>query len=370
MKAQPLLVLLLVLRCSTVAGFLPVLSGTSIFRPIQQQLAPPQRRLGRSVLALVDGKSAGDSGSDSSGSSSSRAERVDEILSAFSGAEGLASPQDTVDAATAEEDGGPLGDRLAREWTLLQSGEGEIYEFVREFLPTFAFFLAIRIAIVEPRYIPSLSMFPTFEINDQLAVEKVSKWTRPPNRGEVVVFDPPPLFWELSAREPDGEAVIKRVVGVAGDTVEVKGGQFYLNGVLQQEPYTAELAQYTLAPLTVPAGTVFVLGDNRNHSFDSHYWGFLPTQNIIAMQRSGIGRPTASAQCRSPEHKRTEYSCLHHPSPHATRDVVVHSVTTSTNAPALPRRGVVVCPAEAPHVETSTLMRDWEWGDASSVRFE
>ena len=52
----------------------------------------------------------------------------------------------------------------------------ETYEFIAEFVPTFAFFLAIRLLIVEPRYIPSLSMFPSFEINDQLAVEKVSKW--------------------------------------------------------------------------------------------------------------------------------------------------------------------------------------------------
>ena len=48
-----------------------------------------------------------------------------------------------------------------------------------------------------------------------------------------------------------------------------------------QEPYTNEVAEYELPALTVPVGSVFVLGDNRNHSFDSHYWGFLPTKNII-----------------------------------------------------------------------------------------
>ena len=100
-------------------------------------------------------------------------------------------------------------------------------------------------------------------------------------RRDVVVFDPPPLFWDLTQRKPDGEAVIKRVVGVAGDTVAVKDGRLYLNGQLQDEPSTHELAEYPLDPLTVPAGTVFVLGDNRNHSFDSHYWGFLPIKNIL-----------------------------------------------------------------------------------------
>jgi len=174
------------------------------------------------------------------------------------------------------------GGGLKAEWARLQNGEGETYEFIKEFVPTFAFFLAIRIAIVEPRYIPSLSMYPTFEINDQLAVEKVSKWTRPPLPKEVVVFDPPPNFWELTGRRPDGEAVIKRVVAVAGEEVEVRaGGQVYVNGELQVEPYVTDRAEYIFPPVRVPEGCVFVLGDNRNHSFDSHYWGFLPVKNII-----------------------------------------------------------------------------------------
>jgi signal peptidase I len=125
-------------------------------------------------------------------------------------------------------------------------------------------------------------MYPTFDVNDQLAVEKVSKWLHPPARRDVVVFDPPPLFWDLTSRQPDGEAVIKRVVAIAGDTVEVRaGGVLYVNGERQEEPFTNEQADYVLDPLKVPAGSVFVLGDNRNHSFDSHYWGFLPTKNII-----------------------------------------------------------------------------------------
>ena len=201
-------------------------------------------------------------------------DRVDAVLRERFGAQPESpAPSDDEDL--------PFQQQLANEWSNIQRGEGETVEFLREFVPTFAFFLAIRFFIVEPRYIPSLSMFPTFDINDQLAVEKVSKLVRPPNRGEVVVFDPPPLFWELTARKPDGEAVIKRVVGVAGDTVEVKQGRLLVNGQLMSEPYTNELAEYDLSQLRVPAGSVFVLGDNRNHSFDSHFWGFLPVRNII-----------------------------------------------------------------------------------------
>jgi signal peptidase I len=70
-------------------------------------------------------------------------------------------------------------------------------------------------------------------------------------------------------------------VGIAGDTVEVKGGVVYVNGVAQDEPYTNERPDYDLPPLTVPKGAIFVLGDNRNHSFDSHIWGFLPENNVI-----------------------------------------------------------------------------------------
>ena len=225
---------------------------------------------------------SGGSGSSSSGGSSNR---IDQILRKFGVAEGV-SPAAPAPAPLQPPEGDIMEQRtvaqsLANEWALLRRGEGETFDFAREFIPTFAFFLAIRFLIVEPRYIPSLSMYPTFDVNDQLAVEKVTKWYRQPLRGEVVVFDPPPLFWDLTARKPDGEAVIKRVVAVPGDTVAVRGGRLILNGNTLNEPYTNELAEYDLDTLTVPAGSVFVLGDNRNHSFDSHYWGFLPMKNII-----------------------------------------------------------------------------------------
>jgi signal peptidase I len=61
----------------------------------------------------------------------------------------------------------------------------------------------------------------------------------------------------------------------------VANGKLVINGEVQDEPYTAELADYTLPPLRVPPGQVFVLGDNRNKSFDSHFWGFLPVKKVI-----------------------------------------------------------------------------------------
>ena len=68
---------------------------------------------------------------------------------------------------------------------------------------------------------------------------------------------------------------------VQGDEVEVKRGKLYVNGDLEDEPFTAEDAQYEFGPVTVPPDSVLVLGDNRNKSLDGHIWGFLPKENVI-----------------------------------------------------------------------------------------
>jgi signal peptidase I len=66
-----------------------------------------------------------------------------------------------------------------------------------------------------------------------------------------------------------------------GDKVQVTKGKLYINGVRQEEKFTAEDAAYEFGPVTVPVGKVLVLGDNRNHSLDGHIWGFLPKENVI-----------------------------------------------------------------------------------------
>lgn len=144
--------------------------------------------------------------------------------------------------------------------------------------------LFLRWLIIEPRYIPSLSMYPTFDVGDQLAVEKVTKRLgKPFYRNEVVVFNPPEAFKDIVGiqNKKSKEALIKRIIAVEGDTVEMKGGKLYINGDKVDEPFTAEDAQYDFGPIVVPANEVLCLGDNRNHSLDGHIWGFLPTQNVI-----------------------------------------------------------------------------------------
>jgi signal peptidase I len=139
--------------------------------------------------------------------------------------------------------------------------------------------LVIRTYIAEPRFIPSDSMFPTLQVGDRLVVEKISYRFHPPQRGDIVVFDPPESL-QIQGYAKD-QAFIKRVIGLPGDEIKVSGGKVYLSDRPLSETYIAEPPKYTLAPQIVPPGKVFVMGDNRNNSNDSHVWGFLPQQNII-----------------------------------------------------------------------------------------
>lgn len=171
---------------------------------------------------------------------------------------------------------------IIRSW--LRSDEGK--EDIQTYTYSLIFALLLRLTIIEPRYIPSLSMYPTFDVGDQLAVEKVTKRIRPFNRNEIVVFNPPESFREIMANnygqtKKSKEALIKRIVAIEGDRVEVKNGKLYINGGIQDEPFTAEDAAYDFGPVTVPPGKVLCLGDNRNHSLDGHIWGFLPKENVI-----------------------------------------------------------------------------------------
>ncbi|WP_310487427.1 signal peptidase I [Chamaesiphon sp. VAR_69_metabat_338] len=150
--------------------------------------------------------------------------------------------------------------------------------------------LGVRSFVADSRYIPSGSMLPTLQINDRLIIDKISYRFSDPQRGDIVVFNPPAqLERELIANgeQKFQEAFIKRVIGLPGDRVEVKGGKVYVNGRLLPENYLGEPPRYqwSSTELTpdgiVPPGHYLVLGDNRNNSYDSHYWGFVPKDKII-----------------------------------------------------------------------------------------
>lgn len=135
---------------------------------------------------------------------------------------------------------------------------------------------------VEPFNIPSESMLPTLQIGDQIFVTNKSNYQ--PKTGDVVVFKAPE-----KAEDPESEYYdkngnlfyVKRVIGTPGQTVRIGEGRVYINDVPLNEDYIQEPPGYMWGPETIPSDSYFVLGDNRNNSFDSHVWGYVPRANLV-----------------------------------------------------------------------------------------
>lgn len=140
--------------------------------------------------------------------------------------------------------------------------------------------LGIRQFVAEARFIPSGSMIPTLQIDDRLVIEKISYYFNEPKRGDIIVFRAPQKA--LDAANVQGKAAyIKRVIGLPGETVEVKEGKVFIDGKALQEDYIQAPPDYVLEAEVVPADEYLVLGDNRNKSSDGHVWGFLSKDAII-----------------------------------------------------------------------------------------
>jgi len=116
-----------------------------------------------------------------------------------------------------------------------------------------------------------VSMLPTIQPDEYIIVNKTAYSIHEPQRGDIIVFHSP--------REP--KDLIKRIIGLPGDTIEIRNRGVFVNGKVLSEPYTAERPNYELLPSQVPPDEYFVLGDNRNHSADSRVGWTLPRQNII-----------------------------------------------------------------------------------------
>jgi len=118
------------------------------------------------------------------------------------------------------------------------------------------------------------SMEPTLHNGERLVIDKVTYKFREPIRGEIVVFEP-----EIASEHP----FIKRIMGLPGDTVEVRQYKLYINGSPVEEEYILNRMYGQYEQQTVPAGQYFVMGDNRNNSLDSRYTevGFVPEEKVI-----------------------------------------------------------------------------------------
>ena len=204
--------------------------------------------------------------------------------------------------------------------------KGFFKEAIELVVVTLALLILIRWGVAEARYIPSSSMEPTLQINDRLIVEKISGHLgKKIERGDILVFYPPPIemsgkdlsndFLHLAGRYtglpffPNEPAFIKRVIGLPGDMIRIQAGQgVYINGqLLDESAYIKEIPNYNLNvlgdirgrnmdmrsiqyetdpkhlsdPIMVPAGHLFMMGDNRNNSEDGHVWGFLDQKRVI-----------------------------------------------------------------------------------------
>ena len=210
-----------------------------------------------------------------------------------------------------------------------EKDKGGVLGFIREMVElivvTLVLLIVIRWSLAEARYIPSSSMEPTLQINDRLLVEKVSGHLgKKVERGDILVFYPPPI--EMGGKDlsndpltvmgrltglpflPYEPAFIKRVIGLPGDHIRIQANQgVYINGqLLDETSYIKEAPNYNLNvlgdikgratdqsqirysddqhstdPIIVPPGHLFMMGDNRNNSEDSHAWGFLDEKRIV-----------------------------------------------------------------------------------------
>jgi signal peptidase I len=140
-------------------------------------------------------------------------------------------------------------------------------------------FLFVYLLVLQPHKIKGGSMDPNFHDGEFLLTDKVTYRFGEPKRGDVIVFKAPP---------DDQEEYIKRIIALPGDTVMIQGGKVFVNGEELHEPYLDSNLQTAAGnfalegvPLKVPANSYFLMGDNRNHSFDSRNFGFINKSKFI-----------------------------------------------------------------------------------------
>lgn len=175
----------------------------------------------------------------------------------------------------APEQPGPAAEEKPRK-------AGKMRRFVLEWLVTIAIGLAIALfitnVIIVNAQVPTGSMEPTIQVDDRVIGLRLSYLFGEVERGDIVIF-----------RYPDDETqlFVKRVIGLPGETLEIRGGRVYINNAAEplSEPYVVNHMDDDYGPITIPDNSYFVMGDNRPNSRDSRYW-----QNTFVTQDAIIGR--------------------------------------------------------------------------------
>lgn len=157
-----------------------------------------------------------------------------------------------------------------------------LFDWLETIIVALVLALIIRAFFLQVFWIPSGSMEPTLDVGDRIVVDKVSYHFREPERMEVVVFRGVSTF---SGEKRD---LIKRLVGLPGETLEVKDGVININGSAIMEKHRLNADFSNFGPIKIPESSYFVMGDNRPASADSRYWRdadgkliFLPKRNLI-----------------------------------------------------------------------------------------
>lgn len=175
-----------------------------------------------------------------------------------------------------------------------KSNKSVVREYTEAIVIAIILALFIRSFVVQAFKIPSGSMLATLQIGDHLLVNKFIYGVKFPMNGQILIPWKTPSHDDIVVfRFPKDRSIdyIKRVVGVAGDTVEIKNKQLYINGEAITNPH----AQFTaknimnasagprdnMGPVKVPEGKIFVMGDNRDNSYDSRFWGFVPLNDVL-----------------------------------------------------------------------------------------
>ncbi|MBI4687845.1 MAG: signal peptidase I [Nitrospirae bacterium] len=193
----------------------------------------------------------------------------------------------------------------------MAKGKSKFREYVEAIATALILALVIRAVVIQAFKIPSGSMIPTLSIGDHILVTKFTYgvkipftderifMTRQPRRGDIIVFSFPgnaPECKSISARlklvwadknpvsffKADCRDFIKRVIGIGGDRIDINNKTVYVNGAPLTEPYAyfVDGNRPATGPFTVPRGKFFVMGDNRDQSFDSRFWGYVDMSEI------------------------------------------------------------------------------------------
>lgn len=149
-------------------------------------------------------------------------------------------------------------------------GKSILREIVETVLLTLIVFLVLN-TLTGRFQVRGSSMEPTLQDGQYLVISKLSYWVSTPRRGDIIVFHPP---------NGTSDDYIKRIVGLPGEQLRIRGGEVLVDGVPLQEPYVVNQGAYS-GSWELGNDEFFVLGDNRGNSSDSHMWGTLPQENLV-----------------------------------------------------------------------------------------